>query len=51
MAPRGFWIGQLGMSLVTIPLRLFPATKTERRLELHQIHASPPASATEPRSA
>jgi len=51
MAPRAYWTGQLGMSLVTSPLRLSPATNTERRLELHQIHASPAASATERRSA
>jgi hypothetical protein len=24
--------------LVTIPIRLYPATNTERRIELHQIH-------------
>jgi non-homologous end joining protein Ku len=46
MAPRTFWTGQLRLSLVTIPTRLYPAD-TERRVELHQVHASPPASATE----
>jgi len=28
----------LRLSLVTIPVRLYPATSTERRIELHQIH-------------
>jgi DNA end-binding protein Ku len=38
MAPRAFWTGNLRLSLVTIPVRLYPATSTERRIELHQIH-------------
>src|SRR5262249_61163927 len=38
MAPRALWTGQLRLSLVTIPIRLYPATNTERRIELHQIH-------------
>src|SRR5262249_1782303 len=37
-APRALWTGQLRLSLVTIPIRLYPATNTERRIELHQIH-------------
>ena len=40
MAPRAFWTGNLRLSLVTIPVRLYPATSTERRIELHQIHES-----------
>lgn len=36
--PRPFWTGQLRLSLVSIPVRLYPATTSERRLELHQIH-------------
>jgi DNA end-binding protein Ku len=51
MAPLTFWTGQLRLSLVTIPTRLYPATNTERRIELHQVHASPPASATKRKSA
>lgn len=39
MAARAYWTGQLRLSLVTIPIRLFPATSTEKRIELHQIHA------------
>jgi len=38
MAPRAYWTGQLRLSLVTIPIRLYPATSTEKRIELHQIH-------------
>jgi DNA end-binding protein Ku len=38
MAPRAYWTGQLRLSLVTIPVRLYPATNSERRIELHQIH-------------
>jgi DNA end-binding protein Ku len=38
MAARAYWTGQLRLSLVTIPIRLYPATSTEKRIELHQIH-------------
>ncbi len=38
MAPRAFWTGHLRLSLVTIPVRLYTATSSERRIELHQIH-------------
>jgi len=38
MAPRAFWTGNLRLSLVTIPIRLYPATSSERKIELHQIH-------------
>jgi DNA end-binding protein Ku len=38
MAPRAYWTGQLRLSLVTIPIRLYPATSSEKRIELHQIH-------------
>jgi DNA end-binding protein Ku len=38
MAARAYWTGHLRLSLVTVPVRLFPATSTERRIELHQIH-------------
>jgi DNA end-binding protein Ku len=38
MAPRAYWTGNLRLSLVTIPVRLYPATSTERKIELHQIH-------------
>jgi DNA end-binding protein Ku len=38
MAPRALWTGHLRLSLVNIPVRLYPATSSERRIELHQIH-------------
>jgi DNA end-binding protein Ku len=38
MAPRAFWTGNLRLSLVTIPIRLYPATSSERKIDLHQIH-------------
>src|SRR5262245_55248280 len=38
MAPRAFWTGTLRLSPVNIPVRLYPATNTERKIELHQIH-------------
>ena len=38
MAARAYWTGHLRLSLVTIPVRLYPATSSERRMELHQIH-------------
>jgi DNA end-binding protein Ku len=39
MAPRAYWTGHLRLSLVNIPVKLYPATTSERRIELHQIHA------------
>lgn len=36
--PQAIWTGQLRLSLVTIPVRLFSATAGTRRLTLHQIH-------------
>ena len=38
MAPRAFWTGHLRLSLVNIPVKLYPATSAERRIEFHQIH-------------
>lgn len=38
MAPRAFWTGHLRLSLVNIPVRLYPAANSERRIEFHQIH-------------
>ena len=38
MAPRAFWTGHLRLSLVNIPVRLYPATTTERAIAFHQIH-------------
>jgi len=38
MAPRAFWRGHLRLSLVNIPVRLYPATSTEKTIAFHQIH-------------
>jgi DNA end-binding protein Ku len=38
MAPRAFWTGHLRLSLVNIPVRLYPATTSERNIAFHQIH-------------
>jgi len=38
MAPRAFWTGYLRLSLVNIPVKLYPATTAERAIALHQIH-------------
>jgi DNA end-binding protein Ku len=38
MAPRAFWTGHLRLSLVNIPVRLYPATSSERSIAFHQIH-------------
>jgi DNA end-binding protein Ku len=38
MAPRAFWTGHLRLSLVNIPVRLYPATSAEKTIAFHQIH-------------
>jgi len=38
MAPRAFWTGHLRLSLVNIPVRLYPATTAEKTIGFHQIH-------------
>lgn len=38
MAPRAFWTGHLRLSLVNIPVRLYPAATSERTIAFHQIH-------------
>jgi hypothetical protein len=50
MVARTFLTDQLRLSLVAIPIRLYPATNTERR-NPYQVHASTPASATKRKSA
>ena len=39
MAPRAFWKGTIRLSLVSVPVRLHPATSSSQRLSLHMIHA------------
>lgn len=38
MAPRPIWKGQIRLSLVSIPVELFPATKTSEKIAFRQIH-------------
>src|SRR5215470_2193549 len=36
---RALWTGQLRLSLVSVAVGLFPATKSGARLSFHQVHA------------
>jgi DNA end-binding protein Ku len=36
---RALWTGQLRLSLVSVPVALFPAIKSGARLSFHQVHA------------
>lgn len=38
MAPRAYWTGNLRVSLVTVPVRLYPAIDRTHQVTLHQIH-------------
>ena len=38
MAPRASWKGYLKLSLVTCPVRLYPATSTSERVRFNQLH-------------
>ncbi len=38
MAARPTWSGQLRISLVSFPIRLYPASESAREIEFHQIH-------------
>ena len=38
MAPRASWKGHLKLSLVSCPVRLFPATSTSDRIRFNQLH-------------
>jgi DNA end-binding protein Ku len=37
---RPLWTGQLRLSLVSVPVRLYPAVRSGARLAFHQVHAS-----------
>lgn len=39
MAPRAIWKGQLRLSLVSIPVEIYSATKTGAKVSFRQIHA------------
>ncbi len=38
MAARAYWQGQIRLALVSIPVQLFPATKTTAHIAFNQIH-------------
>ena len=38
MAPRPYWSGHVRLSLVSFPVRLFPAIDSKSQVSLHQIH-------------
>ena len=38
MAARAYWQGQIRLALVSIPVQVFPATKTAARIAFNQIH-------------
>lgn len=38
MAPRATWKGVLKISVVTIPIRVYPATESSEALTFHQLH-------------
>src|ERR1700730_12040259 len=38
MAARAYWQGQIRLALVSIPVQVFPATKSAARISLNQIH-------------
>jgi DNA end-binding protein Ku len=38
MAARAYWSGRIRLSLVSIPVDIFPATRSASRISFHQIH-------------
>ncbi len=38
MAARAYWQGQIRLALVSIPVQVFPATKSAARISFNQIH-------------
>src|SRR3982750_1359702 len=38
MAARPIWRGQIRLALVSIPVELFPATKSGAAIQFHQVH-------------
>jgi DNA end-binding protein Ku len=39
MAARAIWRGQIRLALVSIPIELFPATKSGAQIQFHQVYA------------
>ena len=38
MAARAYWQGQIRLALVSIPVELYPATKSGAQIQFHQVH-------------
>src|SRR5437868_15482533 len=38
MAARAIWRGQIRLALVSIPVELFPATRSGAQIQFHQVH-------------
>ena len=38
MAARPIWRGQIRLALVSIPIELFPATRSGASIQFHQVH-------------
>jgi len=38
MAARPIWRGQIRLALVSIPVELFPATRSGAQIQFHQVH-------------
>lgn len=38
MASRAYWSGQIRLSLVSIPVQVFPATKSAAKISFHQVY-------------
>jgi DNA end-binding protein Ku len=38
MAARAIWRGQIRLALVSIPVELFPATRSGASIQFHQVH-------------
>jgi len=38
MAARAYWSGQIRLSLVSIPVQVFPATKSSAKISFHQVY-------------
>ena len=38
MAARAIWRGQIRLALVSIPIELFPATKSGAQIQFHQVY-------------
>src|SRR5690348_12303333 len=41
MAARAIWRGQIRLALVSIPVELFPATKSGAQIQYHRLHEAP----------